>query len=64
MNIKHENTVRALRDELPIVISIWCRFNFHLWTIWCEPFQRKGDVTIHRQTRHCVHCNLTQEKTL
>ena len=64
MNIQHENTARRLRGDLPIVQSIWCKLGLHRWTIWTEPFQKNGDVQIHRQTRYCVNCNCHNERYL
>ena len=62
MSIDSENTMRRLKDQLPVLNSIRCRIGLHQWTVWSNPFQNGNDVFIQRQYRHCVCCNLHKEK--
>ncbi len=53
-----ENTARILKDEEPLVTGFWCRFGWHSWTKWSNPYQpnpKGSDKYI--QTQKCVHCH-------
>ena len=56
MNAKKENTFRALTDE-PLINTSWlCRFGWHRWTVWSDPYIPKGG-TDNLQTSSCACCN-------
>lgn len=56
MNIDQENTIRALKDETLIATRLWCKFGFHVWERWSDPYVPKGGYkTI--QHRYCVCCH-------
>ena len=63
MNEK-ENTFRILKDEKPLVKSIWCRFGIHNWSMYLDPhegvyttkfFLVKRKVIF--QYRYCGNCH-------
>ena len=66
MNIEHENTVRALKDEPSIVNSVWCRFGIHRWTFWSNPgvLKDKWGTRAFFQTKECVHCGLVAKRRI
>jgi hypothetical protein len=62
MNEK-QNTFRVLKDEVPLVSSIWCYLGFHNWTKWNDPVKgiHKNAFTMERrhalfQYRCCGNC--------
>ncbi len=56
MNIEKENTFRALKDE-PLLIESWlCRFGWHRWEKWSNPYIPKGGSN-NLQTSSCACCN-------
>ena len=66
MNIEHENTVRALKDESPLVNSVWCRFGIHRWTQWNKGQWIKdkdySSIQHYVLNKRCVHCNTLKIK--
>lgn len=63
MNEK-ENTFRILKEETPLVKSLWCRFGIHNWTMYGEPvegvYERTLWISKHKaliQYRYCCNCN-------
>ena len=63
MNAK-ENTFRILKDEVPLMKSIWCRFGIHNWTMYGEPqvgvYENVLTMSKRKalfQYRHCGNCN-------
>ena len=63
MNVEKENTWRALQDE-PLLITSWlCRFRWHRWSQWSDPYiPNNGNHNI--QVSHCVHCDRMRVVTL
>ena len=58
MNVAHENTARALRDQPLITKSKLCRFGIHTWEQWSKPYLPKGgEGTGSIQHRYCASCN-------
>jgi hypothetical protein len=65
MSVDSENTMRRLREQLPIATNrIWCLLGWHRWTVWSERYKKSGDVSVERQYRHCVNCNEGHERTI
>lgn len=67
MNEK-QNTFRILKDETPLMTSVWCRFGIHNWTKWDEGRQGKHTSAISMTTskviyqyRRCGNCNKLNE---
>ena len=58
MNVDHENTIRALRDQAPLATRPWrCRLGIHLWEKYSMPVvQSRGLWTYVEQTRYCACC--------
>lgn len=56
MNIEHENTIRALRDEMPLVTSRWCAWGIHQWEQWSKVYVPKGGYK-NVQHAYCARCN-------
>ncbi len=63
MSIDEENTLRALKDE-PHLVAVWgCRFGWHRWTLWGDPY-RIGDRGPAIQQAHCGFCNKVKVRTV
>ena len=63
MNVKKENTWRALKDE-PMLITSWlCRFGWHRWEQWSDPYIPKGG-SANIQTSTCACCNRVRVLTM
>ena len=62
MNIEHENTARALKDEPLLATTPWrCRFMLHVWTKWTTPVTLKRGIYLHtEQYRQCSCCGKAQ----
>jgi hypothetical protein len=63
MTPEEENTFRVLKDEDPIVTSMWCWWGLHKWTKWDNSNQSRDyrdSWVIQRKT--CVHCNDFKER--
>lgn len=58
MNAK-ANTARALKDQPPLVSSIWCYFGLHNYTKWGQP-TKEGIYYV--QNRGCVNCGKFQRR--
>lgn len=63
MNEK-QNTFRTLREETPLIKSIWCYLGFHNWTMWGDAekgtWQNPFSMNRHNvlfQYRCCGNCN-------
>lgn len=63
MNEKN-NTFRALKEETPLIKSIWCYFGIHNWTMWGEPEKGvwKSSISMYEhkvlfQYRCCGNCH-------
>ena len=56
MDLEKENTFRALKDEPHLVTAMGCRFGWHRWTYWGEPY-RIGDQGPAIQQAQCGFCN-------
>jgi hypothetical protein len=63
MNEK-QNTFRLLKDETPLMTSIWCWLGIHNWTKWDEGRQgikpawfAFNDHKVVYQYRRCGNCN-------
>lgn len=59
MNTKYENFTRAIKD-MPLLATSWkCRFGWHTWEKYSDPFNAvdKYGLPIMVQTRKCTHCN-------
>lgn len=64
MNEK-ENTFRALKDDVPLVSSFWCKLSIHNWSKYSEPAVRKeGAYEILYQLRGCPNCGLVDLKVI
>jgi hypothetical protein len=60
-----ENTLRALKDQAPLVTRFLCYVGKHKWTQYTEPTDEKRSMyTFRIQQRHCAGCGLYNEKTL
>lgn len=58
MNVAHENTARALRDQTLITKSKLCRFGIHTWEQWSKPYLSQGhNGSGSIQHRSCASCN-------
>lgn len=66
MNVEHENTARALRDEpLFATRQWWCRLGIHTWMKWNDPVKTtRGVYTFIEQYRQCGCCGKAQRKEL
>lgn len=66
MNIAHENTKRALKDEpLFATRQWWCSFGIHTWLQWNKPaVNKRGVYTFVEQYRQCGCCGQVQRKVL
>jgi hypothetical protein len=66
MNISHENTARALRDEPLFATRQWlCRFGIHTWLKWHDPVkQRRGAYDFIEQFRACGCCGKVQRREI
>lgn len=63
MNEKN-NTFRTLKEEKPLIKSVWCYLGIHNWTVWNEPQKgvHKNAFTSDKshvlfQYRCCGNCN-------
>jgi hypothetical protein len=63
MNEKN-NTFRTLKEETPLIKSVWCYLGIHNWTMWNEPTKGvyKHWFTMNRsnvlfQYSCCGNCN-------
>ena len=63
MNEKN-NTFRTLKEETPLIKSIWCYFGIHNWTVWGEPQKGiwKSSISMYKhhvvfQYRCCGNCH-------
>lgn len=63
MNIEHENTVRALKDQGPIVERWQCRVGFHRWLKWSD-IEKKSSNLYAYQRRYCADCNHGESRKL
>jgi len=60
-----ENTFRTLKEQTPLIKSIWCYIGLHRWTMWGKPISRtEGGYNIDLQTRTCSSCNQVGIKVL
>lgn len=66
MNIQHENTARALRDEPLFATNQWlCAFGIHTWLKWSKPaLNKRGAWAFVEQYRTCGCCGKYQRKVL
>lgn len=63
MDAEKENTFRALKDE-PLLITSWlCRFGWHRWEQWGNPYLPKGG-SHNIQTSNCACCNKLRVRTI
>lgn len=63
MNIEHENTIRALRDEQPLITNRWCHWGFHRWEQWSHAYIPKGGYK-NLQHAYCACCNKMRVRTV
>ena len=63
MDLEKENTMRALRDEPHLVTAGGCRFGWHRWTLWGDPY-RVGDQGPPIQNAYCGFCNKIKVRTV
>lgn len=54
------NTLRALKDQPPLVTSFLCRFGWHNWEQWGAPRRSPSSIYV-RQGRYCCQCNKYDE---
>ena len=66
MNIDHENTIRALKDQdLLATNQWWCRFGIHTWEKFKAPVKtRRGVYDYIEQYRNCAFCGCTDRRLL
>lgn len=66
MNIDHENTARALKDQpLFATKQWWCRFGVHTWLMWSKPAANRRGAYVHvEQFRTCGCCGKAERKVL
>ena len=60
MNIKKENTIRALKDQ-PLLAPMRCKFGFHRWQKWQQfgNIQKdKMNYSVMEMKRICDLCGL------
>ncbi len=63
MNAEKENTFRALQDD-PLLVASWlCRFGWHRWEKWSDPYVPKGGQN-NIQTASCGCCNKLRLRTV
>ena len=56
MNAEKENTWRALQDQELLITSFLCRWGWHRWTRWSDPYiPKNGKYNLQHAT--CVHCD-------
>lgn len=63
MDLEKENTFRAIKDEPHLVTSWKCRFGWHYWTLWGDPY-RIGKQGPPVQNAHCGFCNKVKVRTV
>ena len=61
-----ENTMRILRDEIPLRTSKWCTIGIHIWTKWTDPYvhREKYDSVEYRIEKRCASCNKIKHKSI
>jgi hypothetical protein len=66
MNIKHENTKRALKDEPLYATRQWlCRLRIHTWLMWDTPLKsRRGVYDYVEQYRQCGCCGKVERREI
>ncbi len=66
MNIDHENTARALKDQPLFATNQWlCAFGIHTWLQWGKvAMNRRGSYSMVEQYRSCGCCGKTQRRML
>ena len=66
MNIEHENTARALKDQPLFATNQWyCRFGIHTWIQWNDPIKiRRGAYDFVEQYRKCGCCGKAERREL
>lgn len=66
MNLHHENTARALKDEPLFATRQWlCRFGIHTWLLWGKPVSnRRGAYVMVEQFRTCGCCGHASRRVL
>lgn len=66
MNINHENTARALKEQPLFATRQWmCRLGIHTWLMWSKPaVNKRGAWSYVEQYRSCGCCGKHERKVL